>query len=292
MEKINFQNGKTPLNDTNLNKMQSNIEESCVIVSSTQPTTNEKVWMQKSNNLIKLDDSTITENGITFSVKDQILHITGTATEYTQAFYIPFNDRKIVEPETLTAYFTGSGAIIKASYSYEGTVYYPNLDILKLPIGAVLYQVYFIIEKGTTVDMTVKLQLEKGDKSTEWKQAVDDGILTRNTNGNYEKLTLEKYSTGEQVIGTWIDGKPIYRKVFTGTSSTQENAVIQNYVGNVDTVVHAYGQLENSAGMKIALLSDTQSNVWDSNNFTVYVNNASSDTYKYKLIYEYTKSTD
>lgn len=34
--------------------------------------------------------------------------------------------------------------------------------------------------------------------------------------------TLNKkdtYSTEEQVIGTWIDGKPLYRKVLTGNSS-------------------------------------------------------------------------
>ena len=36
-----------------LNTMQSNIEESCVAVSPTQPTTGEKVWIQKGKNLIR-----------------------------------------------------------------------------------------------------------------------------------------------------------------------------------------------------------------------------------------------
>lgn len=100
------------------------------------------------------------------------------------------------------------------------------------------------------------------------------------------------YSTEEQVIGTWIDGKPIYRKIFTGTSNTQTNATIHNYAENVDTVVHAYGQLENSSGMKLALLADVQSIVWANNEFTIYVNNVVEDMFKYKLICEYTKSTD
>ena len=30
-----------------------------------------------------------------------------------------------------------------------------------------------------------------------------------------EEMAKEKYSTDEQVIGTWIDGKPLYRKVGT-----------------------------------------------------------------------------
>lgn len=34
---------------------------------------------------------------------------------------------------------------------------------------------------------------------------------------NYNKTV---YSTTEKAIGTWIDGKTIYRKVFTGTNTT------------------------------------------------------------------------
>ena len=124
-------------------------------------------------------------------------------------------------------------------------------------------------------------------------------IWWKNDKGVFEEfIDVEKtknninYSTEEQVIGTWIDGKPIYRKVFTGTSNTQTNATIHNYTENVDTVVHAYGQLENSSGMKLALLADVQSIVWANNEFTIYVNNVTEDMFKYKLICEYTKSTD
>ena len=43
-------------------------------------------------------------------------------------------------------------------------------------------------------------------------------IYVKNDNDIYEEFinkedTLEKYSTIEQKIGTWIDGKPVYRKV-------------------------------------------------------------------------------
>lgn len=56
MEKINFQdlpNTDTPIKANTLNKMQFNIEESCVAVSPTQPETNEKVWIDNENNIIK-----------------------------------------------------------------------------------------------------------------------------------------------------------------------------------------------------------------------------------------------
>ena len=43
-------------------------------------------------------------------------------------------------------------------------------------------------------------------------------------NLNYEKrlLKLENnaYSTEEQVVGTWVDGKPVYRKVFVLTDAS------------------------------------------------------------------------
>ena len=52
---------------------------------------------------------------------------------------------------------------------------------------------------------------------------------------NYEKLKM--YSTysaeKEQVVGTWIDGKPIYRKVFTFTSTTS----FATNINNIDNLI-------------------------------------------------------
>lgn len=52
------------------------------------------------------------------------------------------------------------------------------------------------------------------------------------TMANLAKEGLEKYSTTEQVIGTWIDGKPIYRIVRTGTvfSVTEDLFVLNNAI--------------------------------------------------------------
>lgn len=51
------------------------------------------------------------------------------------------------------------------------------------------------------------------------------------------------YSTSEVKTGaTWIDGKPIYRKVFTWTtSSTSGQNTIQDLPANVAEVVNMYG---------------------------------------------------
>ena len=46
-------------------------------------------------------------------------------------------------------------------------------------------------------------------------------------NGN----TLDKYSTDEIVIGTWIDNKPLYRKVLVNTLSNENNMFSLSSVG-------------------------------------------------------------
>lgn len=53
MNKINFINNSAPdLSEETLNQMQDNMEEVGVIVSPTEPTTNEKVWFKTDNNSI------------------------------------------------------------------------------------------------------------------------------------------------------------------------------------------------------------------------------------------------
>lgn len=60
---------------------------------------------------------------------------------------------------------------------------------------------------------------------------------TATTFTKYQNLdNYEYYSTGEILIGTWIDGKPLYRKViqFTTTSTSYSMATIPAPADNVD----------------------------------------------------------
>ena len=62
---------------------------------------------------------------------------------------------------------------------------------------------------------------------------------------NKTKLSdILTYSTAEQKVGTWIDGKPIYRKVIQkdGIVSNNNNAVNHN-ISNFGTLVSARGYL-------------------------------------------------
>ena len=50
MDKISWVSGQTPINQTNLNQMQTNMEKSAVAISATKPSTEERVWIKKSRN--------------------------------------------------------------------------------------------------------------------------------------------------------------------------------------------------------------------------------------------------
>ena len=54
------------------------------------------------------------------------------------------------------------------------------------------------------------------------------------------------YSYDETPIGTWVDGKPIYRKAFNYTATTGESVFVADLSSlNIDTVCHMYGNFKD-----------------------------------------------
>ena len=76
---------------------------------------------------------------------------------------------------------------------------------------------------------------------TEATQINDNDLLMIVQNEKSKKVKLstiknQEYSTEEQVIGTWIDGKPIYRKVMSLQSSTAGEHLISFSDLNADFI--------------------------------------------------------
>jgi hypothetical protein len=123
----------------------------------------------------------------------------------------------------------------------------------------------------------------------------DKTTLNTIIQGKIDEYTT--YSTSEeQIVGTWIDGKPIYRKVFTGTITSVSNLKIGT-ISNFKEAIRIYG----ITSMNNYSTSITQ--YWDSSiKFITQINNANGDVYinagsssanqLYKAIVEYTKTTD
>lgn len=76
---------------------------------------------------------------------------------------------------------------------------------------------------------------------------------------------IEDYSLDEQIIGTWIDGKPLYRKTFklTSPSQTSSSETILTLDGNC-SIVKYEGILESAGNSKYPL------NVWFSSSDYIY----------------------
>lgn len=80
-----------------------------------------------------------------------------------------------------------------------------------------------------------------------WFNKDKNSIYVRNSNGVYEefaKKSEEVYSTEEVKIGTWIDGKPLYRKTIVANFELQFATQVTCYdvrhnISNIDKVVHS-----------------------------------------------------
>ena len=86
-------------------------------------------------------------------------------------------------------------------------------------------------------------------------------VLNNITSVNEEamkEIAKEVYSTEEQVVGTWIDGKPIYRKVIAFTPRIIVEASWQSIgvsIPDIDSIVKVFhiDKVENYSGAQIVI---------------------------------------
>ena len=118
-----------------------------------------------------------------------------------------------------------------------------------------------------------------------------------------EEMVKENYSTEEQAVGTWINGKPIYRKVIVNTAFKTDSYKIAD---DIEQFINQFGyvqrkdypglcQIINSrvgSNMSIQFsISDVYAGIqidWGSN----WKNNYSTLFNKIIIVAEYTKTTD
>lgn len=112
----------------------------------------------------------------------------------------------------------------------------------------------------------------------------------------------EKYSTTEvKTNKTWIDGKPIYRKVINIGYLPNKNAKLTNHnISNIDKIIYQYAIASDSNGLTYSIPHVASPNMGNSMTMALRSNkewvqiNCSSDMTSYTayFILEYTKTTD
>ena len=129
------------------------------------------------------------------------------------------------------------------------------------------------------------------------EQRVADEFNNINTNLS----SVKNYSTEETVVGTWIDGKPIYRKCYVGTPNLSDTVELTPYIipnsincNDIDTLVNVSTHYRDSLNGVIAPFTYYRSaNAVttydiDSNGIRLFRNGQA--LYTYVVIVEYTKA--
>lgn len=107
--------------------------------------------------------------------------------------------------------------------------------------------------KDATINGENAVTLAAGDNVT--ITTGEDGTVTISASGGGSSGG-DVYSTEEQVIGTWINGKPLYRKVVsgtTGTSSEYWNLISESAVQDLDALVGLTAIVVRENGIKYAV---------------------------------------
>lgn len=116
-------------------------------------------------------------------------------------------------------------------------------------------------------------------------------------NNNADELNyIENYSRVERRIGTWVDHKPIYRRVISATTANEEGTwkKISNNA-NIDKIIGYSGYIVSAGIVKILPFSSPYQSIWFSlNDGDILEANsgASFSNQPLTLVVEYTKTTD
>lgn len=144
--------------------------------------------------------------------------------------------------------------------------------------------------------------LPEADKQSDTMYAITDdnedgGSSGGSGGGSYEEI----YSTEETRIGTWIDGKPVYRKTYFKESDSYSTGAWHSLFGplpDVKTVVSLTGSFEYAAEKFPVPLIITSGNTMAFRYSNGYIDAFSLDSNyaqngkNYHVTIEYTKTTD
>jgi len=134
--------------------------------------------------------------------------------------------------------------------------------------------------------------------STRNKQ-IDD--LENNVEGLENDINnLEAYSTTETRIGTWINSKPIYRKVYQFTTPSTENSWMPlGTTGvNIDTIINFYGTVLETSQNKYNSINFGEGSyyihtaIYAGNNRDINMIQKGWSSLPCVITIEYTKATD
>ena len=144
----------------------------------------------------------------------------------------------------------------------------------------------------------------KGKNLTTGTAAGDIFVIqyTKTTDASVAIGTENDYSTDEMIIGTWIDGKPIYQKTISQSNSSKSLVNIDLSSSNIETVINLRGiytrVVNSSRTLFIPFYNYDDGNTksilrYDTSNSSIQYNIVVPETTNLQIItIQYTKATD
>ena len=186
--------------------------------------------IHNNKNELILNDNNSQSDGLNFSIKDGVITISGTATSTYQGLYIPIK-RTFDEDYILSTNATGNknGLHIKAGYKLQnGNFQYPDIETkFKFPTNSYLEQLYVIVDSGSTIDVSIKFQLEKGTIPSDFVEH----------QGNTYNLPIQKpfYKIEDYVDKyikqneKWHEQHYVKELIFTGNEDIRQSTKVNRF---------------------------------------------------------------
>ena len=325
-------NQTTPINATNLNKIEQGIYDATYVNGvnvGSSVDSDYKVNFIKGKNLMQIKTiASTTISGITYSISnDGTITLNGTANARMEFSYLLEPLKSFANEYYCLSYIYISGALTDGSVSVNNQDGNHNLNGYNIELTTSNYSSNKGDLKSMQTDLNMngaaiirvgngsvlnnlkfKLMFVKSRvRDYNYEPYVTPSI---NVDGEeiYSKDNLEQYSTSEIKIGTWIDGKPLYRRVITSTNlnvNTNNNISISNYSGMQIKRIYGYNLAGGSnfvadincltSGSSEALTNFRTSCYYNGNGILLsycgsyLTGNNKYDTY---ITLEYTKTTD
>lgn len=304
MKKITFENlpsTKTPVNSSNLNQVQNNIENVFNGEESMGSIVVEDVTCKNLFAPLK----SMTASGITITQNpDDTYNISGTNTSSNAiecTVLVDLDTSHIKNGETYTLSSNKqlpNGLSSRVEMFNEGNWvrgFVPSINSTTPTNSGVanttnINKIRFgiFISSGATINIqNVGFQLEKGSVATNYVE-------------HKEFSNKQIYSTNEQRIGTWIDGKPLYRKVINfGALPNTTSKSVAHGISNIDYIVDIRSTAALPGGDTMKLdVSDKDGLKFsvhisaNNTNITVLTGSDRSVFTRCYVTLEYTKTTD
>lgn len=186
----------TEVSSNVLNEMQDNMEEVGVVVSPTEPTTNEKVWIQKGKNLFNKNNAikgfwVDSSNGNVVSAEDYNM--------VSEIISVLPNTKYTLSGISGVA-SNGTAWVTILSYSKEKTFNTMIFDNATLGTTFTTGENDYYIRVAIGNISLTTVQLEQGSTATEYEPYIEKKIYCKNDNGEFEEfVNVENEPTLENI---------------------------------------------------------------------------------------------